>query len=126
MSGMAMSWGPTTLGAEPLIRKSRESGGTFHVRRVSPENQKNKEQVASDVLRMLEELLQATEDIVNANRKYKNKFDTMLKKKFLDKSDAFACLDPFLCEFQYERRKVSFIGDAAPSELARGVLRVRG
>jgi hypothetical protein len=70
---------------------------------------------------MLEELLQVTEYLVNANRKYKNKFDTMLKKKFLDKSDVFACLDPFLCEFQYEGRKVSFIGDAAPAELARGV-----
>lgn len=114
--------GPTALGAEPLIRKSRESGGTFHVRRVSPESRRSREQALSGALQMLEGLLATTEEVVHSQRKYRTKFDTLLKKKFLEKSESFPCLDPFLCEFQYDKGKVSYAGEASPSELVRGVL----
>ena len=113
---------PTPKGFDTLVIKSRESGGTFHVKRVLPERQKNREQSVSDVLDMIEGLLQTLEQVVGTNRKYKDRFDTLLKKKFLEKSETFSCLDPFLCEFQYEKGKASFTGDAAPGELVRGVL----
>jgi hypothetical protein len=112
---------PAPQGIQPLILKSRESGGSFHVKRVTPETQKSREQSISEALRMLEGLLQITEDVVGSNRKYRNKFDTLLKKKFLEKSDSFACLDPFLCEFQYENRKARFTGEVSPGELIRGI-----
>jgi hypothetical protein len=112
---------PTSHGLDTLVRKSRESGGTFHVKRVAPETQQNREQIVLNTLAMIEDLLQITEEVIGSNRKFRGKFDTLLRKKFLDKSERFGCLDPFLCEFQYENRKASFDGNAAPGELARGV-----
>ncbi|MFP4314782.1 MAG: hypothetical protein ACLFQR_01030 [Desulfovibrionales bacterium] len=112
----------STEGPERLFQRSRTEGGVFHVKRVSNfSRQAHVHEFRDETLKMIEELLGTMEQLVASNRKYRHKFDTFLKKKFLDKSERFECLDPFMGEFTYENHKVSYHGDAPPSELAKGV-----
>jgi hypothetical protein len=113
---------PTPKGFDTLIIKSRDSGGTFHVRRVAPESRKHKEQTVTDTLRMIEELLQLTEEAFDGNRRYQGKFPTLLKKKFLQNAERFPFLDPFLGELRYDGGTLSYSGGALPGELTRGTL----
>jgi len=76
----------------------------------------------SDVLSALEELLATFERIVKNNKGIKADFNTLLKKKFVDKAEEFAFLDPFAAEFIYVDQKAQFSGHSGSEELARGVM----
>ncbi|MFW6323957.1 MAG: hypothetical protein ACOC0U_02735, partial [Desulfovibrionales bacterium] len=108
-------------GPDRLIQQSREAGGAFHVKQVAPQGKKSATEQSGHTIEMLEELLSNFETVVTSQRKFRNKFETFLKKKFLDKSERFECIDPFLSDFTYENGKIQYTGDSPLNELAKGV-----
>lgn len=115
-------------GMEVLKQKLKESGGNFSVRKIPL---KKKEPVAElkeiskkappNILNMLEELMVIFEGVITANKRIKAGFNTLLRKKFIEKVDKYHFLDPFAGEFQYSDHKIFFNGDAKDEQLAKGI-----
>jgi len=61
------------------------------------------------------------ETFIKSNKKVKPGFDTLLKKKFVEKADKFVFLDPFTAEFEYADQKITFTGEASGEELVKGL-----
>ena len=118
---------------ETLIRKSRESGGIFNVSKISL-TKRGKEVVPETReaettpfrLDMIQELLNIFDKAVQGNKKIKTGFDTLLKRKFMEKVDEYDFLDPFAAEFQYANGKVQYTGKAGNEQLARAVVECVG
>jgi hypothetical protein len=113
---------------ELLIQKTKELGGIFNVSRISlkkegseRESEDNEQEGTSNVLTMLEALLSVCERVIISNRGIASNFNTLLKKKFMEKADEFVFLDPFVGEFQYADQKITFTGDADDEELVKGL-----
>jgi len=71
---------------------------------------------------MLQYLMLIHEKFIAGNRKIKDDFDTILKRKFVQKVDRYEFLDPFAEEFTYAKGKIDFSGQADDTRLARGIL----
>jgi len=85
----------------------------------------SKEQVFDtnfDVLAMLEEFLGVFETVVPIGKNKGAGFSSILKKKFVEKAEEYAFLDPFAAEFEYSDRKIKYSGQAGEKELADGVI----
>jgi hypothetical protein len=113
---------------ELLIQKAKESSGIFRVSKISFQmDEANSE--AKDIrkehsphnITMLGELLAIFERVIKLNRRIRSDFNTLLKRKFVEKADEYVFLDPFAAEFVYADRKITFVGNASDEELARGV-----
>jgi hypothetical protein len=114
---------------EALVEKTKALGGLCNVRRISQAAQpapsassKAGEKTSSAVLTLLEELLGTFEKVVRSDKKVKSDFDTLLKKKFLEKVDKYPFLDPFAAELAYSNEKLSYVGSVSDKELARGLM----
>ena len=109
-----------------LLRKAKRSGGIFHVSKISVRTKEaretSKNESAPEVLAGLEELLVLLETLFTSGQTVKGDFNTLLKKKFLDRADEYAFLDPFAGEFQYSGRKIRFVSETKDAELAKGLL----
>jgi hypothetical protein len=133
--GGSYSWGngspsPSMKNRNLLIRKTKESGGSFNVCRIALTNQeKNK---ASDfeqpkrqrVIEMLEELLALFEKVVDPKMKKRMDFQKLLKQKLVQHADRFAFLDPFAGEFEYRDQRITFSGKADEAHLVDGIFTV--
>lgn len=134
IAGGSFSWGPLPLeklqeGVRTLVEKSKDLGATFYVSKILPRNGAlnldSESQVQKNswhVLVALEELIATFEQLYKSNGRTGKDFRTLLKKKFLEKAEEFEFLDPFAGEFEYQDRKISFVGDASDEMLARGVI----
>ena len=131
--GGSYSWGSgaqddTRESVELLVRKTKESGGMFHVSRIPlPEELKDvpkpvQAEAAFDIIPALEEFLNTFEARVSTLSRSTPDFSSLLKKKFVEKADKYPFLDPFLAEFDFSDQKISFYGDVSQKELAEGVL----
>ncbi|UCF86145.1 MAG: hypothetical protein JSV50_11090 [Desulfobacteraceae bacterium] len=131
--GGSYSWGKGELNGSQesqklLIEKTKESGGVFHVSRISFTNEeesdtkKVKKETSSNVLPALEDLLVIFERTLKSNNKSTTDFNTLLKKKFVEMVDKYAFLDPFTAEFDYDNQKIRFTGNASDEELVNGVI----
>ncbi|MFP4474249.1 MAG: hypothetical protein ACLFOY_01730 [Desulfatibacillaceae bacterium] len=139
--GGSYAWGEGELNRSEesqklLIRKTQDSGGVFNVSKIRfrsrPEAPLEKvsqaapePEVATDVITMLEELLVTLEKLVSSNKKIKKDFNSLLKKKFVEKADEvdeYVFLDPFAAEFEYFDNRISFVGNAADKDLVNGVV----
>jgi len=118
---------------EILIRKSRESGGIFNVNKISVT--KKAKEIAPKTREaektpfrfdMIQQLLNLFEKAVLENKKIKPGFDTLLKRKFMEKVDEYDFLDPFAAEFQYAKGKVQYTGKADNELLARAIVECVG
>jgi hypothetical protein len=117
-----------------LVEKTKRSGGTFHVSRISmakgsggAKTKKTEDGPSMEVVTALEELLGLFEAIVSSAKTNKGEFQTLLKKRFLDLAETYHFLDPFSGEFQYSNRKIKFTGKASDEDLMKGILTaVRG
>ncbi|MBN1931299.1 MAG: hypothetical protein JW786_06785 [Desulfobacterales bacterium] len=123
--GGSYSWGKGELSTseesrERLIKKTKEYGGTFDVNRILLTKRKEKEEGIESISK-LEELLNIFEDFIRSNKKNKLDFNTLLRKKFVQKVEQYAFLDPFTAEFEYLDRKIKFVGDAGEDDLFKGV-----
>ncbi|MBF0101290.1 MAG: hypothetical protein HQK77_10320 [Desulfobacterales bacterium] len=74
-----------------------------------------------NIVEMLQRLLVIFEKVIRDNRKIKIDFDTLLKRKFMQKVSQFDFLDPFSGEFQYSGGKISYSGDTKYPDLIKGV-----
>ena len=132
--GGSYSWGgektnSTQNNLEILLDKTKKSGGIFNVSRISMKKDKvadeSKEQVSDtnlDILAMLEEFLGVFETVVLTGKNKGGGFSSILKKKFVEKAEEYAFLDPFAAEFEYSDRKIKYSGQAGEKELADGVI----
>jgi len=131
--GNSFSWGKGELNhskesQEILIQKTKELGGIFNVSRISLDKEgvelqsKDMEQEGTtNVLTMLEALLTLFERVITSHREIESDFNTLLKKKFIEKADEFVFLDPFAAEFSYADQKITFKGNAGDEELVKGL-----
>jgi len=107
-------------------RKPNQTGGIFHVSKISPETKQVKEtskkKPSPEVVAALEELLVLLESFFTSNRTVKGDFNTLMKKKFLTLADEYAFLDPFAGEFQYSGGKIRVASEVTDAELAKGLM----
>jgi len=132
--GGSYSWGGKKANSSQnnlkiLIDKTKKAGGIFQVSRIPIKREKvageSKEQVFdtnSDILAMLEEFLGVFETVVPTGKNKGAGFSSILKKKFVEKAEEYAFLDPFAAEFEYSDRKINYSGQAGEKELAVGVI----
>jgi hypothetical protein len=136
--GGSFSWSKGELnrteeGMQPLIKKTKDSGGVFNVMKIPQEMKKEKNEVKATTetkpkkieakpLTMIQELLIILERIINNTKNIKTDFNTLLKKKFIEKAEKYSFLDPFANEFTYIEQKVSFTGDASDEALFSGII----
>jgi len=132
--GGSYSWGGEKTDSSQsnlkiLVDKTKKSGGIFNVSRISMKRDKvadeSKEQVSDanlDILAMLEEFLGVFETVVPTGKNKGAGFSSILKKKFVEKAEEYAFLDPFAAEFEYSDRKIKYFGQAGEKELANGVI----
>lgn len=73
------------------------------------------------VLEMLEALLSLLERVIQANRKLKVDFETILNKKFVEKADKYDFLDPFFDEFRYANGRIEYAGKASSHDLVEAI-----
>jgi len=131
---------------EDLIRRSREFGGKFNVRKIfldaaktlstpfqktqvsrpekvqtPPAAPKSSRTNMGRVIEMLQGLLGTMDHLVRSNRKIRADFETLLNKKFVEKVDKYEFLDPFAAEFRYSGGKISFSGKAAHPVLVNAI-----
>ncbi len=142
--GGAYSWSNGELDSkkenfERLINEAENHGAVFHVFKIDLQKLFSKKELPSDkedgaiktdngelpgiadVLIILEGLLNIFERVVITNKRIKENFSVLLKKKFVQKIGSYDFLDPFAAEFEYVNRKVVFNGSAGSRELAQGV-----
>jgi hypothetical protein len=132
--GGSYSWGgekddSSRNNLEILINKTKKSGGIFQVSRIPMKGEKvtgePKEQVSDtnlDTIVMLEEFLGVFEIVMSNRKKRGEDFSSILRKKFVEKAEDHAFLDPFAAEFEYSNRKIKYSGQASEKELADGVI----
>jgi len=125
----------STTGWKKLVEKTKSSSGTFNVRSINTPNKIQKAEkieikkakpasataaeprpkppesnqaTAVALSLQLEGLLDIFERVIKSNKKIKKDFDTVLKKKFLEKVDKYPFLDPFSGDFKYSNKKITF------------------
>lgn len=74
------------------------------------------------VISMFQELLVIYEKMVRDNKKIETGFNTLFKRKLIEKANQYDFLDPFIAEFQYFDGKIAFAGAADDKQLAGGVI----
>jgi hypothetical protein len=94
------------------LTKREEAGEPVEIR----------EKSSSNVLTALEELLGIFERMISSNKKIKTDFNTLLKKKLVEKADKYVFLDPFAGEFKYSDHKITFSGDASDEDLVNALI----
>jgi hypothetical protein len=112
-----------------LVEKTKKSGGTFHVSRISiaegrkgAKAKKREEGPSTEILTAMEELLALFERIHSPGKADRSEFNTLLKRRFLELAETYHFLDPFRAEFQYSNRKINFTGKASDEDLMKGIL----
>ncbi|MBF0227064.1 MAG: hypothetical protein HQK76_16595 [Desulfobacterales bacterium] len=133
--GTASSWGSIErlnvlkVKRDILIKKSRNYGGVFNVKKVPDsvnmdisESAKEDYEDTDDSLNIIQQLLYILDVTIKQNKKIKTDFEILLRKKFVEKFEQYPFLDPFLSEFQYSNGKVTFKGKASNAQLLSGVI----
>lgn len=118
-----------TEGMEKLIDRTKTSEGLFTVYSVGlsdptgePEPREPMPAHSDAGLKALETLMQHAESTIADDKKIKNDFHTLIKKKFVQFVDRYAFLDPFAAEFEYRDGKISYSGITDEKNLAIGIL----
>lgn len=133
-----------------LIEISRKEGGKFTVRKISftesvagtdtaqpvarptvaavknepatPVRVKRPKVDPERIIAMLQELLNALEGTIAADKRLKVDFNTLLSRKFSEKADVYPFLDPFAAEFRYVSGKIVFTGKTKSSALVSSIV----
>jgi len=119
----------TEQNKELLIRKTKESGGIFNVYTIalseegkSPPSEAVQSLPSAEVMPLLQECLNATERLIDGNKKIKQSFSALLRKKFIEKSETYEFLDPFAAELEYSDGRIEYFGDADGKRLVQGIV----
>ena len=140
ISGGSHSWGRGDIkrgdsDRNRLIQLSKEHGGSFHVSRITIEENDNvtnddidlepeelSEKPSARIVTAMEEMLAIFERTVANMKTTDSDFATLLNRKFVEKADHYPFLDPFAAEFRYSNEKIFFEGDTTDAELTRGIV----
>lgn len=129
--GTSCSWEDNRLESskenlKKLLFKAKKQGSLFNVNKIhfnKKSSSENKfENNRTGILNMIRDLLFTFENLVAENRKIKADFNTLLKKKFMEKIDRYDFLDPFAAEFQYDNGTVGFSGNTTDNLLVKGIM----
>jgi hypothetical protein len=131
--GGSFSWGQGKSSSikkdiAKLVEVSKASGGMFQVSRIPVAGKDRspadgpKAAPASGLLQMLEEFMGIFETLYASQKAKDADFNSLLRKKFVEKAEQYAFLDPFAAEFEYVDRKIRFTGEADELELIGGVI----
>lgn len=112
----------STLAAKPEVKPARPVAAAPKPAPAQPKPKLRPKQDFRHVLRMLQDLLVLSENMVRANKRIKADFETLLNKQFVEKVDQYDFLDPFAAEFRYSNGKVSFNGNASAKELVAAIV----
>ena len=111
-----------------LVEKTKKSGGLFQVSRI-PMNDKDRSSAdgprtapGPELLEMLEEYMVIFDRLYASQKVKDGDLNTIIRKKFVEKAEKYAFLDPFAAEFEYKNGKIHFIGEAHDEDLAAAVL----
>jgi hypothetical protein len=115
-----------------VLEKLRGTGGVFHVRVVPLEHRPLAERLrqaeprddaenADYILALVGDMLSTAESVVGKKLGKRESFDTVLRRKFVEKAEEYPFLDPFADEFSYARGRVRFEGSASARDLAAAV-----
>lgn len=111
-----------------LIDLAKNEAATFRVRRIDLSRHQDTADAPADglqipppVLNMIRDLLVIFEKLVDNEDKIRLDFDTLLKKKFIEKADWYDFLDPFAGEFKYSPESAEFTGQASAAQLLKGI-----
>jgi hypothetical protein len=114
---------------ELLIKKTKSSDAVLHVSAIPTDNGKSESATTrspkkkdSDTITVLEDLMHIVEAVIPKSAKRSANFDTLLKRKCLEKAGKYPFLDPFAAEFEYSGQKISFTGDVSDVELVNAVM----
>ena len=135
--GGSFSWAQdetatTKENIDRLVEKTKTSGGLFQVSRIPITSNADKDAAVTKnkqshhALTMVEELMSIFESVVTTRKRKKTDFNSLIRKKFIEKADQFGFLDPFAAEFEYRNRKVAFNGDVDDKELLTGIVTTLG
>jgi hypothetical protein len=114
-----------------LVGKSKRDGAVFTVRRITTSKPAPPAPAASgqpmqrperSATALLEELLSSCDGALADARKRNARFETLLRRKFIDNVERFPFLDPFAADFQYAGGRLTYTGDSPHRELLRGVV----
>ncbi|GAB6094137.1 hypothetical protein JCM14469_03890 [Desulfatiferula olefinivorans] len=132
---------------QKVVEKSREKGALLNVRTISLrqmiENYTHSEQAGAvkptdrkeanapkapvekekplNIIGMLQHLMLIYEKFISGSRKIREDFDTILKRKFMEKLDVYDFLDPFAAEFLYANGKITYTGRTDIKQVAKGL-----
>ncbi len=129
--GTSCSWEENILKSSKenlnnLLLRAKKQGSLFNVNKIHFDKEhlydnklKNNQ---TGILNMIRDLLFIFENLVAENKKIKADFNTLLKKKFMEKIDRYDFLDPFAAEFQYDNGTVAFTGNTSNDLLIKGIM----
>ena len=75
-----------------------------------------------NIREMLQYLMLIYDKFISGNKRIRTDFDTLLKRKFVEKVEKYDFLDPFTEEFKYANGKIEFSGRVDDARLATGLL----
>jgi hypothetical protein len=75
-----------------------------------------------NIREMLQYVMLIYDKFISNNRKIQGDFDTILKRKFVEKVDKYDFLDPFTAEFKYANGKIEFSGRVDDVRLTTGLI----
>ena len=74
------------------------------------------------IIEMLQQLMFIYEKFISGTKRISDDFDTILKRKFMQKLDKFDFLDPFAAEFKYLNGKIKYSGVEEEGVVAEGLV----
>jgi len=83
---------------------------------------RGEEPKALNIREMLQYLMLIYDKFIAGNRKIQPDFDTLLKRKFMQKVEKYEFLDPFMEDFKYEAGKIEYSGRVDDKRLATGII----
>ena len=137
--GASYSWTSDELNETPdkldeVFQMIKNYGASLDVYQVRPQKEVSvewtddeeivaEETVTSEeIYAMLEELLSILNGVVNKSKHINEGLDTLIRKKFIDKTDKFPFLDPFAAELEYKEGKIYKYSNVADVEIVQGVI----
>jgi hypothetical protein len=116
-------------GLDKLIGRTKTSEGLFTVYSVATHPHLHESEQPSPApvdtgngMKALEDLMALAEETIADEKKIKNDFQTLIRKKFVQFVDKYTFLDPFAAEFEYRNGKITYSGQSDEKSLAAGLL----
>lgn len=110
-----------------LMSKASDVGAVFNVLRIPLEGAVESGQPSDGgngrqrTMEMLASLLKALETEAGRENRLRSDFQVLLKKKFVEKAEAYPFLDPFVAEFEYRDHRIDCHPEIRDGELLAGV-----